>query len=99
MTISHPSALPVPHRHAAYGHLLARKNSFMISMAVTLLVLYLLLPLLAGYNRPLMATRVLGNVTFGHLLALVEISMGWVLTAICVAKTREFDRLANAARP
>ena len=83
---------------AAYAQLVAQKNSFMLSMTLTFLVLYFILPLLAGYDKPLMATKVLGNVTFGYMLAFLEIIMGWVMAAIYVNKARHFDRLAEEAR-
>lgn len=87
-----------PTRNAAYVRLLAARNSFTVTMTVTFLALYLLLPLLAGYNRPLMATKVMGNITFGYVLAFLEFVMGWVMAWIYVVKAREFDRLAEEAR-
>ena len=85
-------------RNAAYARLVAQRNSFTIIMTLTFLVLYFLLPLLAGYNKPLMATKVLGNVTFGYLLAFAEFIMDWTLAAIYVRRAREFDRLALEAQ-
>ncbi|WP_339093784.1 DUF485 domain-containing protein [Deinococcus sp. VB142] len=50
MTVPHPS----PPRNAAYRELMRQKNSFMISMTIAFMVLFFLLPLLAGFNKPLM---------------------------------------------
>lgn len=65
MTVSRPSAAAPPSRNAAYQQLVQQKNGFMLSMTVAFLVLYFILPVLAGYNKPLMATKVMGNITFG----------------------------------
>ena len=95
MTVS--SAPPAP-RNAAYQQLVAQRNTFTLTMTLTFLVLYFLLPVLAGYNKPLMAQKVFGNVTFGYVLAFLEFVMGWVMAYIYVVKARTFDRLAQEAR-
>lgn len=94
MTVPHPS----PPRNAAYRELMRQKNSFMIGMTIAFMVLFFLLPLLAGYNRPLMATKVFGNVNFGYVLAFLEFIMGWVMAQLYVARARTFDRLALEAQ-
>ncbi len=96
--MSVPRSSSPPSRNAAYVQLVAQKNSFMIGMTAAFLVLYFILPVLAGYNKPLMATRVLGHITFGYLLAFLEIVMGWVMAAIYVNRARTFDRLAGEAK-
>lgn len=98
MTVTHPSAAPPSSQNAAFAQLVAERNRFTVTMTVVFLVLYFLLPLLAGYNKPLMATKVFGNVTFGYVLAFAEFAMGWVLAAVYVVKARTFDRLAREAR-
>lgn len=99
MTVSRTSAAPpAAPRNAAFAQLVAERNRFTVVMTVTFLVLYFLLPLLAGYNKPLMATKVFGNVTFGYVLAFAEFAMGWILAAVYVVKARTFDRLAREAR-
>ena len=95
MTVS--SAPPAP-RNAAYQQLVAQRNAFTLTMTLTFLVLYFLLPVLAGYNKPLMATKVFGNVTFGYVLAFAEFIMGWIMAYIYVVKARTFHRLAQEAR-
>ncbi|WP_353544149.1 DUF485 domain-containing protein [Deinococcus xinjiangensis] len=67
-------------------------------MTITFMVLYFILPILAGYNKPLMATKVMGNITFGYVLAFLEIIMGWVMAAIYINKAKTFDRLAEEAK-
>ncbi len=98
MTVTHPSAAPPSSRNAAFAQLVAERNRFTVTMTLLFLMLYFLLPLLAGYNKPLMATKVFGNVTFGYVLAFAEFAMGWVLAAVYVVKARTFDRLAREAR-
>lgn len=98
MTVTHPSAAPPSSQNAAFTQLVAERNRFTVTMTIVFLVLYFLLPLLAGYNKPLMATKVFGNVTFGYVLAFAEFAMGWVLAAVYVVKARTFDRLAREAR-
>lgn len=85
-------------RNAAYARLVAERNRFTVIMTVTFLVLYFLLPILAGYNKPLMATKVFGNVTFGYVFAFLEFAMGWIMAAIYVVRARTFDRLALEAQ-
>ncbi|WP_295814665.1 DUF485 domain-containing protein [uncultured Deinococcus sp.] len=98
MTVSQARPGPAPTRNAAYQQLVAQRNSFTITMTVTFLVLYFLLPVLAGYNKPLMATKVFGNVTFGYVLAFAEFAMGWIMAYIYIVKARTFDRLAAEAK-
>ena len=97
MTVAPTTHVP-PARPAAYRELVRQRNSFTVAMTLTFLVLYFLLPLLAGYNKPLMATPVFFPVPFGYVLAFLEFLMGWVMAAIYVRKARTFDRLALEAQ-
>ena len=97
MTVSRLPSAAAPTRNPAYARLVAERNRFTVIMTVTFLVLYFLLPILAGYNKPLMATKVFGNVTFGYVFAFAEFAMGWIMAAIYVVKARTFDRLAREA--
>lgn len=98
MTVSRLQSGPAPVRNAAYARLVAEKNRFTVIMTITFLVLYFLLPILAGYNKPLMATKVFGNITFGYVFAFAEFAMGWIMAAIYVVRARTFDRLALEAQ-
>ncbi|MFC4427964.1 DUF485 domain-containing protein [Deinococcus navajonensis] len=99
MTVTRaPAGTPPLPRNAAYVQLVAARNRFAIGMTLSFLVLYLLLPVLAGYNKPLMAQKVFGNVTFGYVLAFLEFVMGWVMAYVYVVRARTFDRLAQEAR-
>lgn len=98
MTASSTQSSAPPQRNAAYQNLVAQRNSFTITMTIAFLVLYFLLPVLAGYNKPLMATKVFGNVTFGYVLAFAEFAMGWVMAYLYIVKARTFDRLAEEAK-
>ena len=82
---------------SAFRQLVAERNRFTVTMTLLFLVLYFLLPIMAGYNKPLMATKIYGNVTFGYFMAFAEFIMGWVLAAIYMARVRHFDRLAAQA--
>ena len=97
MTVSRLPSAAAPPSNPAYTRLVAERNRFTVIMTVTFLVLYFLLPILAGYNKPLMATKVFGNVTFGYVFAFAEFAMGWIMAAIYVVKARTFDRLAREA--
>lgn len=98
MTVSRSQSSAPPKRNAAYQQLVASRNSFTITMTITFMVLYFILPILAGYNKPLMATKVMGNITFGYVLAFLEFVMGWAMAYIYVVKARTFDRLAEEAK-
>ena len=98
MTVSRMQSGSPPLRNAAYQQLVVERNRFTLIMTLTFLVLYFLLPVLAGYNKPLMATKVFGNVTFGYIFAFLEFAMGWIMAAIYVVKARTFDRLAREAQ-
>ena len=98
MTVSRLPSAAAPTRNPAYARLVAERNRFTVIMTVTFLVLYFLLPILAGYNKPLMATKVFGNVTFGYVFAFAEFAMGWIMAAIYVVRARTFDRLALEAQ-
>ena len=52
MTTSRAQSGSPPTRNAAYQQLVQQKNSFTVSMTIAFLVLYFLLPILAGYNKP-----------------------------------------------
>lgn len=98
MTVS-GSPADLPYRpNAAYQQLVNSRNRFMVMMTIVFMVLYFLLPILAGYNKPLMATKVTGSITFGYVFAFLEFVMGWVMAGIYVYKAREFDRLAEEAK-
>ena len=81
----------------AFQQLVAERNRFTLTMTLLFLVLYFLLPIMAGYNKPLMASKVYGNVTFGYVMAFLEFVMGWVMAAIYMVRVRRFDRLAEQA--
>jgi uncharacterized membrane protein (DUF485 family) len=82
---------------SAFHQLVAERNRFTVTMTILFLVLYFLLPIMAGYDKPLMATKVYGNITFGYVMAFLEFVMGWVMAAIYMVRVRSFDRLAEQA--
>jgi uncharacterized membrane protein (DUF485 family) len=82
---------------SAFQQLVAERNRFTVTMTIVFLVLYFLLPIMAGFNKPLMASKVYGNITFGYVMAFLEFIMGWVMAAIYMVRARSFDRLAAQA--
>lgn len=57
-------------------------------------VYYFALPVLIGYARPLMETRVLGPVNLAYLFALSQFFMAWIIAALYVRAAARFDRMA-----
>lgn len=75
-----------------FQRLVKEKNAFMIRMTVFFLAFYLLLPILGGYAKPLMATKVLGNLNVAYLFAFVQFVMGWVVAGMYVKRAARFDQ-------
>jgi len=74
-----------------------RKKVFVLwTVVVLFLVFYMLLPIFAGYAKPLMAKYVLGFVTFGYAFGLLYYLVAWGLAYVYVVLSRGFDRDARA---
>ena len=82
---------------SAFQQLVAERNRFTITMTLVFLVLYFLLPIMAGYNKPLMATKVYGNVTFGYFMAFAEFLMGWIMAVSANEGQRAFTKMLSGA--
>ena len=52
------------------------------------------LPVLVGYARPFMETRVFGAVNIAYLFALSQFFVAWIIAALYVRAAGRFDRMA-----
>lgn len=76
--------------------LLASKIRFILPATIFFLVYYLALPLLVGYARDFMDTRVIGVVNIAYLFALSQFIMTWVLAFWYLRKAEVFDEMAHS---
>lgn len=74
--------------------LVKAKIGFIVPATIFFLVYYLLLPLLAGFAKDFMDTKVIGDVNVAYLFALSQFFMTWVLAAIYLRKAAVFDNMA-----
>ena len=61
------------------------------------IVYYFALPVLIGYARPFMETRVFGPVNLAYLFALSQFFMAWIIAGLYVRAAARFDRMAADA--
>ena len=80
----------------AFKELRRAKLSFIWPVTLLFVAFYLLLPLLAGYAKPLMSKYVVGFVTFGYAYGLIYYLVAWGLAFLYVAVARRFDRASQA---
>ncbi len=74
--------------------LVRAKVGFIVPATIFFLVYYLLLPLLAGFAKDFMDTKIIGDVNVAYLFALSQFFMVWILAAIYLRKAAVFDRMA-----
>lgn len=79
-----------------FKDLLAAKKRFIVPATVFFLVYYMALPVLVGYFPELMKRPVLGVVNAAYLFALSQFAMTFVMAAVYVRKSREWDRMEHA---
>jgi uncharacterized membrane protein (DUF485 family) len=77
-----------------FRKLLAAKRRFIIPAMIFFVVYYFALPVLIGYAKPFMETRVLGPVNLAYLFALSQFFMAWIIAALYVKAAARFDRMA-----
>ena len=75
--------------------LLHRKARFIVPASIFFILFYFALPVLVGYARPFMETRV-GPVNLAYLFALSQFFMAWIIAALYVRAANVFDRDAKA---
>ena len=78
-----------------FRHLLRAKRRFIVPAMVFFIIYYFALPVLVGYARPLMETRVFGAVNLAYLFALSQFFMAWVIAALYVRAAVKFDKMAS----
>ena len=74
--------------------LIKAKRRFIIPAMIFFVVYYFALPVLIGYAKPFMETRVLGPVNLAYLFALSQFFMAWIIAALYVKAAARFDRMA-----
>lgn len=74
--------------------LLKAKRRFIVPAMIFFVVYYFALPVLIGYARPFMETRVLGPVNLAYLFALSQFFMAWIIAALYVRAAARFDKMA-----
>ena len=78
-----------------FKELMRAKKRFIIPAMIFFIVYYFALPVLVGYARPLMETRVFGPVNIAYLFALSQFFMAWIIAALYVRAANRFDRQAK----
>jgi uncharacterized membrane protein (DUF485 family) len=79
---------------ARFRDLLKAKRRFIVPAMIFFIVYYFALPVLIGYARPFMETRVFGPVNLAYLFALSQFFMAWIIAALYVRAAARFDRMA-----
>jgi len=78
-----------------FRELLKAKRRFIVPAMIFFVVYYFALPVLIGYAKPFMETRVLGPVNLAYLFALSQFFMAWIIAALYVRAAARFDRMAR----
>jgi uncharacterized membrane protein (DUF485 family) len=76
--------------------LLAAKRRFIIPATIFFLVYYMALPVLVGYFPDMMKKPVWGPVNAAYLFALSQFAMTFIMAAVYVRQSREWDRMEHA---
>ncbi|PZR76994.1 MAG: DUF485 domain-containing protein [Chthoniobacterales bacterium] len=79
---------------AQFRSLLKAKRRFVVPAMIFFIVYYFALPILIGYARPFMETRVFGPVNLAYLFALSQFFMAWIVAALYVRAAARFDKMA-----
>ena len=77
-----------------FRDLLKAKRHFIVPAMIFFIVYYFALPVLIGYARPFMETRVFGPVNYAYLFALSQFFMAWIIAALYVRAAARFDKMA-----
>jgi uncharacterized membrane protein (DUF485 family) len=78
-----------------FRNLLKAKRRFIVPAMIFFVVYYFALPILIGYARSFMETRVRGPVNLAYLFALSQFFMAWIIAALYVRAAARFDRMAR----
>ena len=77
-----------------FKDLIRAKRRFIIPATIFFVIYYFALPVLVGYARPFMETRVFGAVNIAYLFALSQFFVAWFIAALYVRAAGKFDRMA-----
>jgi len=77
-----------------FKELLKAKRRFIVPATIFFVIYYFALPVLVGYARPFMETRVFGAVNIAYLFALSQFFVAWAIAALYVRAAGRFDRMA-----
>jgi uncharacterized membrane protein (DUF485 family) len=78
-----------------FKHLMATKRTFVIPAFVFFLTYYFLLPVLVGYAPNFMSIKIWGNVNIAYVFALSQFFMAWVVAALFIRASDNFDKLSK----
>lgn len=79
---------------AGFKELIRAKRRFIVPATLFFVLYYFALPVLVGYARPFMETRVFGSVNVAYLFALSQFFVAWIIAALYVRAAAKFDRMA-----
>ena len=69
------------------------KVRFIVPATVFFVVYYFALPVLVGYARPFMETKVIGVINIAYLFALSQFFMAWTIAWLYVRAAARFDEM------
>lgn len=75
--------------------LVAAKIRFILPATIFFIVYYFALPVLVGYARDFMDTRVIGDVNIAYLFALSQFFVAWILAWLYLRQAGKFDKMAR----
>ncbi len=78
-----------------FKELVAARIRFIVPATIFFLVYYLALPLLAGFAKDFMDTKVIGELNIAYLFALSQFVMTFVLAYIYLRRAAGFDDMAG----
>lgn len=79
---------------AGFKELIRAKRRFIVPATLFFVLYYFALPVLVGYARSFMETRVFGSVNVAYLFALSQFFVAWIIAALYVRAAAKFDRMA-----
>ena len=79
---------------ARFKDLIRAKRRFILPATIFFIVYYFALPVLVGYARSFMETRVFGAVNIAYLFALSQFFVAWTIAAFYVRAAGKFDCMA-----
>ncbi|MFS0643350.1 DUF485 domain-containing protein [Siminovitchia sp. 179-K 8D1 HS] len=82
-------------RTEEFAELKRSKMIFIWPVVILFFCLYLSLPLMAAYAKPLMSKFLFGNITFGYLYGVSLYFVAWILAFVYFFKAKAFDKKAK----